>query len=79
MTVKTLARRLLLGLGAAMLAASLGAFVIGHESLHVIISFGQDDPAQRDKLLGLFKAGTVAATLGAGLIGVALPRPSVRA
>ncbi|MFA6046530.1 MAG: hypothetical protein WC718_16215 [Phycisphaerales bacterium] len=79
MTAKTLARRLLLGLGAAMLAAGLGAFIIGHETLHVVISFGQDDPAQRDKLLGLFKAGAVAFTLGAGLIGIALPRPTVRA
>lgn len=79
MTAKTLTRRLMLGLGAALLVAGLSSFVFVHELVHVLVSFGEEDPAKRQQALGVFKVGGLAATIGAGLIGIALPRPSVRA
>lgn len=79
MSAKRILRRLALGLGAALLIAGIGTFLGGHEALHVIISFGNDDPAQREKILGAFKGGTFLAALGAALLGFALPAPSVPA
>ncbi|MBI1190234.1 MAG: hypothetical protein GC200_06070 [Tepidisphaera sp.] len=76
MPAKRILRRLAIGLGAAMLVGGLGALFGVHEHIHLIVSFGKDDPALHKQVLDTFKGGVLLASLGAALIGFALPAPS---
>jgi hypothetical protein len=72
--MKAFMRRMVIGLGAMLFVVGVGVFIVGHELLRVLISFAVEDQQQRENVIKAFGAGIVLAALGAGLLGVGLPR-----
>ncbi|GJQ29061.1 MAG: hypothetical protein HBSAPP03_09450 [Phycisphaerae bacterium] len=73
--MKSLLRRLALGLGAMLLTAGAGVFLVGHELLQTLISFAEENKEHQENVFKAFGGGVVLAVMGAGLLGAAMPRP----
>jgi len=76
--MRSIVRRLLLGLGMMLLVAGVGIFLIGHELLRMVISFGVEDEAARENVFKAFGGGVVLCALGAGVLAAALPAVRAR-
>lgn len=76
--VKSLIRRLMLGLGAMLLVAGVGVFLVGHELLTTMISFAVEDKTQQENVFKAFGGGVFIAAMGAGLMAAAIPTPRAK-
>lgn len=66
-------RRVLLGVGAALLTLGVGVFIIGQQALHVIVSFGVEEEKARNAAFAAFGGGVLMAAFGAGVLAAAMP------
>lgn len=76
--MKSILRRLAIGMGCLLLVAGIGVFLIGHELMRALIAYAVEDQKQGENAFKAFGAGVFLAAMGAGLLGLALPRSTPR-
>ncbi|MFZ2873488.1 MAG: hypothetical protein WAZ94_03300 [Phycisphaerales bacterium] len=76
--MKSVLRRLAIGLGCLLLVAGVGVFLVGHELMRALIAYAVEDQKQGENAFKAFGGGVFLAAVGAGLLGLALPRPQPR-
>ncbi|MCE7974782.1 MAG: hypothetical protein DYG92_10760 [Leptolyngbya sp. PLA1] len=76
--MKSVLRRFAIGLGCSLLVAGVGVFLIGHELMRALIAYAVEDQKQGENAFKAFGAGVLLAAMGAGLLGLALPRSTSR-
>ncbi|GEM_PF-6914685 len=74
--MKSIFRRLAIGLGCLLLVAGIGVFLVGHELMRALIAYAVEDQKQGENAFKAFGVGVFLAAMGAGLLGLALPRLS---
>lgn len=72
--MKSILRRVALGLGALLVVAGIGSFLYGHEAVRVLLAYPEAADSLKDQAKRAFEGGILLAAVGAGLLGLALPR-----
>lgn len=76
--MKSVLRRLAIGLGCLLFVAGVGVFLVGHELMRALIAYAVEDQKQGENAFRAFGIGVFLAAMGAGLLGLALPGPQPR-